>query len=287
MRMRSTRRRRRRRFWGRRGNRKKRVSRWNASRRRRGGLADRRGSRRRRGCLADRHGALCRRNCVVGRYASAASPTQVVASTNVPADAVCSICGENGEEHVIVRAACACRGAAELVHLTCLVREAVVSAKDQWKADKGDGMADFDKCARCKGIIRGFARIALAWGCWKVYSNKPVNARERGGAMLFLGVSLCRESKFQDAEHVTRQALASFQQFRPKDHLSFLAHETLALVLANKPAASYADKLEAVALMEKSVSERRQLYGPTGADVLSSNEMLQYLRTKLAAASPG
>ena len=92
---------------------------------------------------------------------------------DLPADAICSICEQRGDEPIL--RACECSGASGLAHLSCLVRRAQIARSDKDKTDTDEAYFAADdkwsKCPTCEKSYHKAVRGALGYACWKTYSS--------------------------------------------------------------------------------------------------------------------
>ena len=132
---------------------------------------------------------------------------------HIPADAICYICRDDASREGLV-SQCGCHGGDGIAHVSCLVRQALMSAKDMEETGCGEGMRKWDTCFVCRTHYHGALELALARAMWRAYAGLPESDQRRCQAMGNLGGTLrCVDANA--ALPVLKAVVATIQRYWP------------------------------------------------------------------------
>ena len=172
---------------------------------------------------AEKHHAT--RRCAI---ADAMAVRSCVADT---AGEMCYICRTDATKEGLVRG-CACRGSLGAVHLSCLVRQAVLANEyDPSRTgpiDTGAQWARWHTCPLCEQSYHGVVSCALGWACWRAYHTRVAVVDElflttNCNAYRELAAGLGEAQRHAEALDVHETHFQVFQRLRPDDALGLLA----------------------------------------------------------------
>ena len=166
---------------------------------------------------------------------------------------------------------CACRGAAGVVHVSCLAEQAkilVAEAEANNLDDKvwNERWKRWTTCRLCEQRYHGVVRCALGWACWTTYVGRPEADPVRLAAMHVLGIGLRAANHLEDARSVQEADLSTMRRLGESS-------EDVILVVQSSLAITYSDlgRLEESLRMKREVySGRLKLFGEEHADALQA-----------------
>ena len=162
---------------------------------------------------AEKHHAT--RRCAI---AEAMAVRSCVADT---AGEMCYICRTDATKEGLVRG-CACRGSLGAVHLSCLVRQAVLANEyDPSRTgpiDTGAQWARWHTCPLCEQSYHGVVSCALGWRCWLTYRmNEYPTHNFKNMAMSVLGYGLLSTGRAKEALPVFQTFMADARHYFPSE----------------------------------------------------------------------
>ena len=122
----------------------------------------------------------------------------------------CYICTEGIKRRTgegLVSGFCACRGTVGTVHVSCLVRQAQVTAEGDVGVQAN--WRRWDTCGLCHNEIVGNVRCALGWACWKTYVGRLENQTLYNMVISQLAAGLFEGDRSAEAAVVLEAQLAA------------------------------------------------------------------------------